>query len=357
MNEKLISVIVPIYNTENYLESCIISIINQTYRNLEIILIDDCSIDNSLKICKFFAKKDSRIVVRKNKTNSGVSATRNNGLKIAKGNYILFVDSDDIIDTELCEKALNRLISENADTVHWGYKKFNNQTGEVFYEKDAIMVNKGTIEQPEIIEQMMGYFTISYDDLYYWFQSGKSFDEAVFIKKQPAYCFRWLYTRSIIMDNGIFFREDIGYGEDIIFVSEYLACCYKVAVMDEKLSLYRDRPGSAMHKVHSLEERINSIKSQKDILRHIDKNKYDEVMNMRQGQFVLIALNGARIYSLSDFRRLMNYNCIQEAIKGVQIKTAPFKWKVAIGLLKLRFLTLYYIIIQILSAGGFEYEH
>lgn len=93
----LISVIVPIYNSENCLEDCLNSIISQTYKNLEIILIDDGSVDKSFQICKNYAKNDKRIKLL-SKNNTGVSDTRNVGIKSATGKYICFIDSDDTIE-------------------------------------------------------------------------------------------------------------------------------------------------------------------------------------------------------------------------------------------------------------------
>lgn len=99
---ELISIIVPVYNVEQYLDDCLVSILNQTYKNLEIILIDDGSTDNSGKICDEYAKKDSRIIVF-HKENGGVSSARNAGLRIAKGIYIGFVDPDDWIAEDMYE--------------------------------------------------------------------------------------------------------------------------------------------------------------------------------------------------------------------------------------------------------------
>lgn len=110
MEANKISVIVPVYNAEKYLEKCVESIINQTYKNLEIILIDDGSTDNSLAVCKKMEKKDTRIrvVVQEN---SGVAVTRNRGIQEATGEYIGFVDSDDYIDEDMYE-SLYRTIEE-----------------------------------------------------------------------------------------------------------------------------------------------------------------------------------------------------------------------------------------------------
>ena len=96
----LISIIVPVYNVEPYLNKCLDSIVNQTYKKLEIILIDDGSTDNSGLICDEYASKDNRIIVVHQK-NKGLSAARNVGLNIAKGDYIAFVDSDDFIEKDM----------------------------------------------------------------------------------------------------------------------------------------------------------------------------------------------------------------------------------------------------------------
>lgn len=117
----LISIIVPIYNVENYLDKCIKSIISQTYNNLEIILVDDGSLDNCAEICDDYAEKDSRIVVI-HKENGGLSSARNAGLKIAKGNYISFVDSDDYIYKEMIEHMLFVAVENAADIVICDYK-------------------------------------------------------------------------------------------------------------------------------------------------------------------------------------------------------------------------------------------
>lgn len=101
-NDVLISIVLPIYNVENYLNDCVESVIKQTYVNLEIILVDDGSTDNSGEMCDVWKKKDKRIIVI-HKKNGGLSDARNAGLKIAKGSYIAFIDSDDVIDETFIE--------------------------------------------------------------------------------------------------------------------------------------------------------------------------------------------------------------------------------------------------------------
>ena len=112
--KALISLIIPVYKVEKYLEKCIQSVINQTYENLQIILVDDGSPDNCGKICDEYAKKDHRIEVI-HKSNGGLSDARNKGLEIAKGEYIGFVDSDDYIEADMYEVLYNLLKQYNAD--------------------------------------------------------------------------------------------------------------------------------------------------------------------------------------------------------------------------------------------------
>ncbi len=112
--DKKISIIVPIYNVEQFLDKCVASIINQTYRNLEIILVDDGSPDNCGKLCDEWAKKDDRIKVI-HKENGGLSDARNAGVEIASGDYIGFVDSDDYIESQMYEKLVNIVENGNVD--------------------------------------------------------------------------------------------------------------------------------------------------------------------------------------------------------------------------------------------------
>ena len=112
--EELISVVVPVYNVEKYLERCVDSIIKQTYKNLDIILVDDGSQDNSGKICDKYKEKYNNIQVIHQK-NQGLSIARNNGLAIAEGNYITFIDSDDWIKKDMIESLFNAMHKYKAD--------------------------------------------------------------------------------------------------------------------------------------------------------------------------------------------------------------------------------------------------
>lgn len=138
--EPLLSIIVPIYNVEKYLERCIDSIINQTYKNLEIILVDDGSKDASGIIADTYASKDDRIKVI-HKENGGLSDARNHGLDQARGNYIIFIDSDDFIDSSMCEILFTTAEKYSSDIVSCNYY--------IFHAENHISVHPMSIQEDE----------------------------------------------------------------------------------------------------------------------------------------------------------------------------------------------------------------
>ncbi len=139
----IISVIVPVYNVEHYLSKCLDSIVNQTYQNLEIILIDDGSTDQSGSICDEYAKKDNRIVVIHQK-NGGAANAKNTGLKVATGQYLAFVDSDDYLELDAYGYMINQLELHNADMIQCSFRDFY-----VDCMEDRIMLDKYTIFNTE----------------------------------------------------------------------------------------------------------------------------------------------------------------------------------------------------------------
>ena len=133
--EDLISVIVPVYNVEQYLERCINSIVNQTYKNLEIILIDDGSTDSSGSICDTLCTSDNRILVI-HQDNGGISCARNTGIDHSRGKYVTFVDSDDWIDIRMIEKLYSRIIKDNSQIAFCNFAYVDQQGNEYYDESD-----------------------------------------------------------------------------------------------------------------------------------------------------------------------------------------------------------------------------
>ena len=149
----MISIVVPVYKVEKYLNRCVDSILNQTYTDFECILVDDGSPDKCGQICDEYAELDKRIRVI-HKENGGLSDARNVGIDAAKGEYILFVDSDDWIHPQLIELTLKIIIKEKADVVSYDYKKVNNAGNLPFYDVDEEIGKVTTYSREYIIENL-----------------------------------------------------------------------------------------------------------------------------------------------------------------------------------------------------------
>ena len=125
-----VSVIVPVYNSEKYIEKCLNSIIEQTYKDFELIVINDGSKDNSLEILEKYKNDFPKVITLINQENIGVSKTRNNAIKMAKGKYVMFIDNDDFIDKDYIETFINEAEKEDYDVVLGGYRR-PNEKGEI----------------------------------------------------------------------------------------------------------------------------------------------------------------------------------------------------------------------------------
>lgn len=208
---ELVSVIVPVYNAENYLQECIDSLITQTYKKIEIILINDGSQDNSIGICRRNAVKDKRIKVFDNE-NKGVSATRNMGIKQALGKYICFVDSDDYVEKQYIFNLVNQ-VKENV-IPFCGYILD-------VHTKEGIKCQKRTCSLQSVIDVQSGIVNL--------FSHG--FLSPIWNK---------IYEKQILINNNIFFDESISLGEDLIFNLMYLkAGMIKFANVKQELYHYK----------------------------------------------------------------------------------------------------------------------
>jgi glycosyltransferase involved in cell wall biosynthesis len=215
--KPLISVIVPVYKVERYLNECVDSIINQTYKNLEIILVDDGSPDNCPAICDEYAKIDKRIKVI-HKQNDGVSSARNAGIDIAKGEYISFVDSDDYVDKEYINVMYLTAISNNVEYVCCGYKRVYNNTETKINGDSSLII----IEKEDYIKQVLNV------------QNGYGFCHMKLIKRT-------------LLDN-IRFNERIEVGEDALFNIQLCFNIKKVAILKKCLYYYRFNSNSVVRK-------------------------------------------------------------------------------------------------------------
>ncbi len=211
---KKISVVIPVYNVEKYLETCLNSVINQTYKNLEIIVVNDGSKDSSLEICKKYEKLDNRIILIDQK-NRGLSGARNVGIKKATGDYIHFLDSDDYITLNYYEKMIEALSDTDADIVVGGF----------YYEKYAAK-NSVRYDYPYCYTSM----------------------EDKFIKTQlyfKRFAWRYLVKRTLLVDNNILFTEG-RYFEDWNFTVHITILANKIITAPATEYFYRKNQDGIM---------------------------------------------------------------------------------------------------------------
>ena len=225
-----ITIIVPIYNAQKYIRKCIDSILKQTYKNFQLILINDGSTDESLKICKEFTNLDNRIKLI-DKTNGGVSTARNVGIKEAEGDYIFFIDADDYIEKNYLEKFM---LYKQYDFVMCGYYEcLNEKVVKGVRHKEKEFYNNQEVKNMISNRDLINYISVP------WMK---------------------MFKKDIIYKNNILFRENINYGEDTIFVLEYLAKCRNAKIISEQLYNYNITAGSLSRKyIENITEKLNCI--------------------------------------------------------------------------------------------------
>lgn len=219
----LISVIIPACNAQNTLARCLDSLLTQTYANLEIIVIDDGSTDNTAKICKEYAQKDKRIKFTSQK-NSGAGTTRNKGLEFANGNYIGFIDADDFADTMTYQKALNRMQTDNTDIVKWAFANYY-QGGKIY--KKKYQVSPG-------VYQGQNKQTLTADII-----RNKGIDNSV------CNC---LFKKEIINALDLSCINNMTQGEDLMFLLLCLQKAKSISVMSEDFLYYYYQRNSSISK-------------------------------------------------------------------------------------------------------------
>jgi len=210
-----VSIVLPVYNVEKYLDRCINSIINQSYKNLELIIVNDGSTDASKYICDYYKNKDTRIKVI-DQDNSGVSAARNSGIELASGEYIQFVDADDYLEKQMTEKLISS-IKMDTQLVICGYKTISRDSNGIRYKKNTVYDNK-TYSRDEFISELGN----------------------LFYKKLLNTTWNKLYENEIIKRYNICFPENVNMGEDLLFNLDYLNHCKKINLINESLYNYID---------------------------------------------------------------------------------------------------------------------
>ncbi len=308
MND-LVSVIVPVYNAEKYLNECINSLICQTYSTIEIILVNDGSKDSSDIICESFCS-DFRVKVFHN-DNHGVGYSRNYGIEKATGQYIVFVDSDDICDVELINNLYNCLTNSDADLAICGLSTFDDRKANT----NTIVEHSGIFTIADYLSKVLLNVRIGQ------------------ICGAP-YC--KLFKSSIINNNHLRFNTDVSYAEDFGFNMDYLLFCKKIVVIEESLYRYRENSVHSLttsnykyfSKDQYLEHRLIAYRKFEAVYSHYELlDLYRNDVNLLMGEFIISTIKMSCKYSFNKnetllfIKGILNDEYIQKRLnyRGMQL--------------------------------------
>ena len=239
MSKPLVSIILPVYNAQNHIARCLESICAQSWQNIEVIVLNDGSKDQSLPVCEAFRAKDERIVLV-DKANSGVSDTRNLGLKLASGKYVQFVDSDDYIDPDFTEHLVTAAEQNNADLVIAPYK---------------MVIPAGATKPEQVLEKLQDDLGVMHvarppEVRVYGFLPEGVYDKDTFARRlmdKPAsyfYSVLWnkLYRREMLLAHDIRFTSEMRWAEDLVFNMQYIQYAAVFAAIGQAGYYYVQNP-------------------------------------------------------------------------------------------------------------------
>lgn len=341
MRKGVVTIVLPIYNVEKYLERCIKSVVNQSYSNLEIILVDDESPDNCPDICDEWAKKDQRIKVI-HKKNGGLGYARNTGIENATGEYICFFDSDDYVALDTVEKAYKLAVKEKADIVTFGYNQVNShgKTINSYIPKPSKMVYAGREIQEILLPDMIAPDTSTGKVTNLWMSMCGAIFSMDLIQRSN---WRLVSERNII-------------SEDVYS----LLCLYKVvrkvAVISEALYFYCENRTSLTHTYRS--DRYERIKFFYDeCIKKCNELKYPEVVKRRLFYpYFSNVIAAMKMIVLSDLSKLekkkeidsiITDNHIQEVLKKADFSHESFNRKLLIYIIRKKYYRLCYLVIRV----------
>lgn len=276
-----VSVIIPVHNTKEYLITCFDSIINQTFNDIEIIVINDGSEDGSLEIIQEYLKKDKRFILINSIVHQGPGLARNKGIKIARGEFISFVDSDDFIEENMLKSMYAKAIKEDSDVVMCRYQRV---------EEDLSISTPSRILNEKNHDEFMS---------------------SVLALKYPSICWDKLYRRVLFTEHDCFFPD--GYYEDIAFCFKTLYWAKKISYTEEIFYNWRKRHGSITRSVDS--KHIHDIFKVFDITYNFlrEQNCYKQYEN----EFI----NRCIGYYVTLFKRLKEFHKFNESESIDQLLT------------------------------------
>lgn len=294
MKQPFFSIIFPVFKSERYVEFAIDDIKKQKFTNFETIIIDDCSPDNSIDIIRSLTKDDTRFKILRNKTNLGVSESRNLGLSVAKGNYIIFLDSDDRFNNELLSKNYNFLKrNKDVDITTWEF-------GGV--DADNKQVNTLEIWRENEKNNFPGT-----NEIY----NPKSFSDSIFqlhLAGMPMKCF----SRKFIETNNIKFNNNIKFGEDALFSYKEILLAKNIYQFDDILYYYRrDQDDSAMHTIKFYDQFKDIINVDIELNDFLRENDIYDIYKDSFRKFIQDSI-GAILYRLNSHDKIKNQELDEE---------------------------------------------
>lgn len=254
----VVTVVVPVYNVEHYLRACLESIINQTYKSLQIILVDDGSTDSSNIICDEYARRDKRVQVI-HKDNKGLSDARNKGIDLADGEYITFIDSDDVIELDMIEYLMQLILRYNADISVCQAR---------YISDDGLLLKKpcGGIKEKKVINAL------------------NCIHEFLYGQEIGTVAWRKLYKRSLFQE----IRYPVGrYHEDVFTTYKLVAISDSIAIGSEAKYLYRIRPSSIMRSPFS-PKHLDLVVGKREMARFIE-NKFPDSIELAYASIIYAA--------------------------------------------------------------------
>lgn len=327
-----ISIIVPVYNAEKYIDRCIDSLIKQTYKNIEVICVNDESTDGSLCKLKKYAERDKRITVI-HKNNEGVSLARNVGIELACGQYLMFVDSDDWIEPTTCEVALSVILKENADVLMWPYvREFKDKSvPKRIWDSDKLIFEDADV-QTKLHRRFVGLLD----------------EELSMPENADALCTIWgkLYNASIIKKNKILFKDirELGTYEDGLFNLEVFGFVKKAMYINQFFYHYRKDNDTSITTSYNLQLRKQWDNLFGYIREYINEKQLPiEYYKAYDNRIVLSALGlGLNVLNsqmsvikkIKELKSIISSKEYRRACKKLQLKYFPIHWKVFYGCAK-----------------------
>ena len=332
MLSNKVSIIIPVYNQDKFLDKCLTSVVNQTYKNLEIICVNDGSTDNSLLLLEKYRELDSRIVIL-NKENGGLSSARNFAYESVTGQYVMFLDSDDWLDLQTIEIMLSEADREDADSVMCSYvREFENASFPVDIFESEKIVFSSSEELTDFHRRLFGPI-------------GKELKRPERIDAPISSCMQ-LIKKEIALSSLFMDTKNIGTFEDGLYQIEIYPKCKKIVYLNKHFYHYRKTNSTSLTTIYRplLFDKWNNLY---DILFSKIKT-FDEYLVYKEALYNRVALcfvslclnevvgSGSNFEKAKRIKKILKTDLYKTAFKKLSTRYMPFKWKLFFCFAKLK---------------------